>query len=154
MGQGAARNDINILYCMSYSRHMMQETVSLMCIFYFLFILQKILKKRLERVLKFKMSSRFGPQGIINQEMTSGISALLQFGPMLQDLHLSRFIILILFSILQYFKDTFWTTADQPGNPLYKNKTEIHPELESAMATLSTGIVGISDKSNFEINLH
>ena len=39
MGQGAARNDINILYCMSYSRHMMQETVSLMCIFQFLLIL-------------------------------------------------------------------------------------------------------------------
>ena len=33
MGQGAAMNDINILYCMSYSRHMMQETVSLICIF-------------------------------------------------------------------------------------------------------------------------
>ena len=25
MGHGAAVNDINILYCMSYSRHMLQE---------------------------------------------------------------------------------------------------------------------------------
>ena len=44
------------------------------------------------------------------------------------------------------FKDNFWTTSKQPGNPLYGNSTETHPKLESAMATLATGIVGISDK--------
>ena len=50
------------------------------------------------------------------------------------------------------FKDTFWTTKDQPGYENHGkpvNKTEWHPELESAMATLSMGIVGISDKSRF-----
>ena len=52
------------------------------------------------------------------------------------------------------FKDTFWTTPEQPGyanhgHPI--NKTEWHCELESAMATLSTGIVGISDKSNLSM---
>ena len=51
------------------------------------------------------------------------------------------------------FKDTFWTTKEQPGyanhgKPI--NKTEWHPELEAAMATLSMGIVGISDKSMLE----
>ena len=48
------------------------------------------------------------------------------------------------------FKDTFWTTKDQPGYANHGkpvNKTEWHPELEAAMATLSMGIVGISDKS-------
>ena len=44
------------------------------------------------------------------------------------------------------FKDNFWTTENQPGNPLYGNSTETHPKLEAAMATLSTGIVGFSDK--------
>ena len=48
------------------------------------------------------------------------------------------------------FKDTFWTTKDQPGYANHGkpvNKSEWHPELEAAMATLSMGIVGISDKS-------
>ena len=27
------------------------------------------------------------------------------------------------------FKDTFWTTRDQPGNPNYGNKTETHPRI-------------------------
>lgn len=47
------------------------------------------------------------------------------------------------------FKDTFWTVPREPGHPGYQNTTEWHPELESAMATLSTGIVGISDRVGF-----
>ena len=48
------------------------------------------------------------------------------------------------------FKDTFWTTPKEPGHPGYDNNTaEWHPKLEAAMATLSTGIVGISDESKY-----
>ena len=51
------------------------------------------------------------------------------------------------------FKDTFWTTPIQPGYSNHGkpvNKSEWHCELESAMTTLSTGIVGISDKSKLK----
>lgn len=42
------------------------------------------------------------------------------------------------------FKDTFWTTSHQPGNP-YGLKYEPYPNLQAAIATLSTGPVGPSD---------
>lgn len=41
------------------------------------------------------------------------------------------------------YKDNFWTTVTQPGNP-YARK-EINPPLQSVVATLSTGPVGPSD---------
>ena len=41
------------------------------------------------------------------------------------------------------FKDTFWTTSVQPGNPY--NGTEPSPELQAAVATLSTGPVYPAD---------
>ncbi|XP_076436393.1 uncharacterized protein LOC143275932 isoform X2 [Babylonia areolata] len=43
-------------------------------------------------------------------------------------------------------KDTFWTSSVEPGNPF--NKTEPFPELQSAVATLSTGPVGPGDAIN------
>ncbi|XP_050403537.2 uncharacterized protein LOC126819480 [Patella vulgata] len=46
------------------------------------------------------------------------------------------------------FKDTFWTTSTQPGNPY--NKSEPNTRLQGFVATLSTGPVGPSDK----IGLH
>ena len=43
------------------------------------------------------------------------------------------------------YKDTFWTTPFQPGNPLYGPVSEPNVELQAAIATLSTGPVGPSD---------
>ena len=45
------------------------------------------------------------------------------------------------------FKDTFWTTNDQPGS-IY-NGTEPAPELQAAIATLSTGPVYPGDKIGY-----
>ncbi|KAK7098686.1 uncharacterized protein [Littorina saxatilis] len=42
------------------------------------------------------------------------------------------------------WKDNFWTTTDQPGNPY--NLSEPYPELEAVVSTLSTGPVGPSDR--------
>ena len=42
------------------------------------------------------------------------------------------------------FKDTFWTTQNQSGNTYHR--WEPYPELQSLVATLSTGPVGPSDK--------
>ncbi|XP_064616875.1 uncharacterized protein LOC135480876 [Liolophura sinensis] len=42
------------------------------------------------------------------------------------------------------FKDTFWTTQTQPGNP-YHGRQETQPGLNAVVATLSTGPVGPSD---------
>lgn len=42
------------------------------------------------------------------------------------------------------FKDTFWTTTEQPGSP-YGSEQEPYPTLQAAVATLSTGPVGPSD---------
>ena len=39
------------------------------------------------------------------------------------------------------FKDTFWTVVEEPGNTY--NATEISPELQVAVATLSTGPVSV-----------
>ena len=52
------------------------------------------------------------------------------------------------------FKDTFWTSKVETGNPAYPNMTENYPELEAAVATLSTGIVAISDKSRYQSPFH
>ena len=43
------------------------------------------------------------------------------------------------------FKDVFWTTEYQPGNPYSANVSEPNTELQSAVATLSTGPVGPGD---------
>ena len=43
------------------------------------------------------------------------------------------------------FKDSFWSTDTQPGSP-YGNDTEFRTDLQSLIATMSTGIVGIGDK--------
>jgi len=45
------------------------------------------------------------------------------------------------------FKDNFWTTTNQSGN-IY-NKSEPYPELQSLVATLSTGPVAPSDKIGY-----
>ncbi|ESO98846.1 hypothetical protein LOTGIDRAFT_231210 [Lottia gigantea] len=45
------------------------------------------------------------------------------------------------------FKDNFWTIGIQPGNSY--NMTETHPDLEAAVATLSTGPVGPSDRIGY-----
>ena len=42
------------------------------------------------------------------------------------------------------FKDNFWTTSVQPGNPY--GRIEPAPERQALIALLSTGPVGISDK--------
>ncbi|CAH1776345.1 unnamed protein product, partial [Owenia fusiformis] len=52
-------------------------------------------------------------------------------------------------SILAYalglapYKDTFWSTTKQPGNPY--GKTEPYPALNAVVSTLSTGPVGVGD---------
>lgn len=42
------------------------------------------------------------------------------------------------------FKDTFWTTSNQSGSEY--SQGEPYPELQAAVATLTTGPVGPSDK--------
>ena len=106
MGQGAARNDINILYCMSLSRHMLQSV-------------------EIQNVVSIRASGDYQPG---NGQWDIGLSGIWTFALGLAP-----------------FKDTFWTTEMEPGSN-YGNKTENHPDLEAAMATLSTGIVGISDE--------
>ncbi|XP_072031492.1 uncharacterized protein [Amphiura filiformis] len=44
---------------------------------------------------------------------------------------------------LRPYKDNFWTTSVQPNNPY--GRKEINPQLQSVVATLSTGPVGPSD---------
>ena len=110
MGHGAARNGINILYCMTYSRHMMQSV-------------------EIENVVSIRVSDDYYAG---NKQWDIGLTDIWTFALGLAP-----------------FKDTFWTTPDQPGyadKGKPKNGTEWHCELEAAIATLSTGIVGISDK--------
>ena len=45
------------------------------------------------------------------------------------------------------FKDTFWTVSVQPGNPY--NGTEPSPQLQAAVATLSTGPVYPADRVGY-----
>ena len=110
MGDGAAANGINILYCMAYTRHMLQSV-------------------EIENVVSFRASGDYQPG---NDQWQIGLTSAWIYAVGLAP-----------------FKDTFWTTPDQPGNPKYVNKTEFHPALESVMATLSTGTVGISDKIGY-----
>ena len=44
------------------------------------------------------------------------------------------------------FKDVFWTTEHQPGNPRYDDKYEFRTYLQTIVAALSTGPVGIGDQ--------
>ena len=106
MGDGAAANGINVLYCMSYPRQMLQSV-------------------EIQNVVSLRASGDYQPG---NDQWQIGLTSAWVYA-----LGLSP------------FKDTFWTTAVQPGSP-YGNDTEWHPALESVVATLSTGIVGISDK--------
>ncbi|XP_046547192.1 uncharacterized protein LOC124257216 [Haliotis rubra] len=46
------------------------------------------------------------------------------------------------------FKDTFWSTEHQPGNPKYPDLTEPHSELQVIVSTLSTGPVAPGDIVN------
>ena len=43
------------------------------------------------------------------------------------------------------FKDVFWSTEFQPGNPYGPKASEPYAELESAISTLSSGPVGPGD---------
>lgn len=47
------------------------------------------------------------------------------------------------------FKDVFWSSINQTGSRYYPNAIEPYPELESVIATLSTGPVGPGDKIGF-----
>ena len=117
MGAGAARNDINILYCMSYSRHMMQSV-------------------EIDNVVSIRVSNDYQPG---NNQWDIGLTDIWTWAIGLAP-----------------FKDTFWTTKDQPGYENHGkpvNKTEWHPELESAMATLSMGIVGNSNNLELAIKV-
>ena len=107
MGQGAAVNGVNILYCMSYTRHMLQSV-------------------EIENVVSFRASDDYQPG---NDQWAIGLTSAWIYAVGLAP-----------------FKDSFWTSADQPGNSKYVNKTEPNVLLQSAVATLSTGIVGIGDK--------
>ena len=110
MGEGARVNGVNILYCMTYTRHMLQSV-------------------EIDNVVSFRASDDYLTSG--NSQWEIGLTSAWIYAVGLAP-----------------FKDTFWTTTNQPGNPKYDNKTETHPMLESAIATLSTGTVGISDKIN------
>ncbi|CAG5110825.1 Oidioi.mRNA.OKI2018_I69.chr2.g5182.t1.cds [Oikopleura dioica] len=110
MSQAAEANGISILYCMAFSRHMLQSV-------------------ELQNVVSIRSSGDYEPG---NRQWDISISAIYTHALGLAP-----------------FKDTFWTTPKQPGHPGYENITEWHPELESAMATLSTGIVGISDRVGY-----
>ena len=47
------------------------------------------------------------------------------------------------------YKDTFWSTSEQPGSSYKPTPMEPLPEREIVLATLSTGPVGPSDGINF-----
>ena len=38
---------------------------------------------------------------------------------------------------IQPYKDTFWTTSVQPGNPLYKSKSELFSQCLQSLLALS-----------------
>lgn len=50
---------------------------------------------------------------------------------------------------LRPYKDVFWTSEFEPGNTYGVNASEPTPELESAVATLSTGPVGLGDRLGY-----
>jgi len=47
---------------------------------------------------------------------------------------------------LSPFKDVFWTTSKQPGNPYGANIYEPNPQLQTLVSVLSAGLVGFGDK--------
>ena len=47
------------------------------------------------------------------------------------------------------FKDTFWSTSDEPGSPYKPSGMEPLPEREIVLAVLSTGPVGPGDAINY-----
>ena len=47
------------------------------------------------------------------------------------------------------FKDVLWSTSTQPGSPYGPNASEVFPDRQILMATLSTGPVGVGDGINF-----
>lgn len=44
------------------------------------------------------------------------------------------------------FKDVYWSSESETGNPYGEKATEPYPKLESVISTLSTGPVGPGDK--------
>ena len=50
---------------------------------------------------------------------------------------------------LKPFKDTFWTSEFEPGSKYGVNASDPLIELESAVATLSTGPVGPGDRLGY-----
>ncbi|XP_059175515.1 uncharacterized protein LOC131955424 [Physella acuta] len=113
MGNGAAAYpDIEIQYCMSYSRHILQSL-------------------EVPAVTQARVSEDYHPGG---RQWNIGISSMLADAVGLAP-----------------FKDTFWTTEQQTGSP-YGADTEPLTELNSLLATLSTGPVGPGDGIGY-INL-
>ncbi|XP_039254962.2 uncharacterized protein LOC120331863 [Styela clava] len=51
------------------------------------------------------------------------------------------------------FKDTFWSTSSQPGNPYSKDASEPNIDLQATIATLSTGPVGPGDSVGYTSTL-
>ena len=118
MGHAAAIHDINILYCMSYSRHMLASV-------------------EIPNVVSIRASKDYNP----GSWQTNGTTDHMQW-----DIAMTS---IWTFALgLAPFKDNFWTSKHENGNP-YPNGKDIQETriyLESAMATLSTGSVGISDQ--------
>ncbi|XP_070576650.1 uncharacterized protein [Ptychodera flava] len=108
MGQGAAMNDITILYCMPMARHILQSV-------------------EIPSVVTVRAS---GDYKAGNDQWKIGISSILNHAVGLAP-----------------FKDTFWTTTDQPGNKYHAR--EPYNELQAVVSTLSTGPVGPSDKIKY-----
>lgn len=113
MGDGAAVNDINILYCMSWPRHMMQSVE-----------IQNVVSIRASQDYHSKYDNDTENS---NGQWDIGITGIYTFALGLAP-----------------FKDTFFTTSKEHDDSHVT--FERHPQLEAAMATLSTGIVGISDE--------
>jgi hypothetical protein len=61
--------------------------------------------------------------------------------------HIGRLSIISWSIGLSPFKDTFWTISNQPGNTY--NFTELNPELNAIVASISASPVVISDKIGF-----
>ena len=121
MGDGAAANGINILYCMSYYRHMLQSV-------------------EIESVVSLRASGDYQPG---NEQWQIGLTSTWIFAVGLSPYKVGHSTQIFISKLT--FKDTFWTTPSQPGSP-YGEATETHAELEAAVATLSTA--GFSIQQN------
>ncbi|XP_070579108.1 uncharacterized protein [Ptychodera flava] len=108
MGNGASKNNINILYCMPMPRHILQSV----------------------EVPAVTLVRASGDYKAGNNQWRIGVSSILDDAVGLAP-----------------FKDTFWTTTDQPGNTYHSR--EPYTELQSVVSTLSTGPVGPSDKIKY-----